>query len=83
MSRTFQFTVSDDIASEIEQYAYGKTGKTPSHWLSDAALVQMSKNPLTAAQYRRVVDKYQDRALTRLWPSALALGGDSEGVERG
>ena len=27
MSRTFQFTVTDDLGDEIEQYVYGKTGK--------------------------------------------------------
>lgn len=45
MPRTFQITVPDEIGAEIEQYVYGKTGKNPAHWLSDAALVTMSKKP--------------------------------------
>lgn len=76
MPRTFQFTVPDEIGAEIEQYVYGKTGKSPAHWLSDAALVAMSKNPLTAAQYKRIEEKYGNGTLTRLSPLALALEGE-------
>ena len=78
MSRTFQFTVNDDIGDEIEQYVYGKTGKAPAHWLSDAALVTMSKNQLTATQFKRIESKYGKAALTRLNPLALALGDIKE-----
>lgn len=74
MPRTFQFTVPDEIGAEIEQYVYGKTGKSPAHWLSDAALVTMSKNPLTVTQYKRIEAKYGERTLTRLNPLALPLG---------
>lgn len=78
MSRTFQFTVNDDLGDEIEQYVYGKTGKAPAHWLSDAALGTMSKNPLTVTQYKRIEAKYGERTLTRLNPLALPLGNEKE-----
>ena len=78
MSRTFQFTVNDDVAAEIEQYVYGKTGKAPAHWLSDAALGAMSKNPLTVTQYKRIEAKYGERTLTRLNPLALPLGNENQ-----
>lgn len=78
MSRTFQFTVNDDVAAEIEQYVYGKTGKAPAHWLSDAALGTMSKNPLTVTQYKRIEAKYGERTLTRLNPLALPLWKEKE-----
>lgn len=73
MSKTFQFTVSDDIALEIEQYVYGKTGKLVSHWLSDAALSMMSKNPLTVQQYNRIVRKYGNATIVRLDVLAVPL----------
>ena len=81
MSRTFQFTVTDDVAAEIEQYVYGKTGKAPAHWLSDAALGTMSKNPLTVTQYKRIEAKYGERTLTRLNPLALPLAGENKQSE--
>ncbi len=79
MSRTFQFTVTDDLGVEIEQYVYGKTGKAPAHWLSDAALGTMSKNPLTVQQFRRIADRYGDKTLARLEPVSGTAKSDKKG----
>jgi len=78
MSRTFRCTFSDDIATEIEQYVYGKTGKTVSHWMTDAILGQASKNPLTVQQFNRIVRKYGDATIIRLEPLAVPLRGEKE-----
>ena len=77
MSRTFRCTFSDDIAAEIEQYVYGKTGKSVSHWLSDAALGTMSKNPLTAQQAARIARKYGEAAIVAQEPLAVPLRGEN------
>jgi hypothetical protein len=58
MSRTFQFTVPDDIGAEIERYIYGKSGLQPSKHLPSMVLTMMAKNPLSGAQIDRVVRKY-------------------------
>jgi len=58
MSRTFQFTVDDQIAVEIEQYIYGKMGLAPPKGLSVLVLAQISKNPLTEAQIARIEKRY-------------------------
>ena len=63
MSRTLQFTVPDDVGSEIEQYIYGKSGLPPSKHLPHIVLTAMAKNPLTAQQKERIVRKYQDAAI--------------------
>jgi hypothetical protein len=78
MSRTFQCTFDDDIAAEIEQYVYGKTGKTVSHWLTDAILGQASKNPLTVPQFNRIVRKYGKATVVRLEPLAVPLDGNKK-----
>ena len=63
MSRTFQFTVSDDIGAEIEQYIWGKYGTTCPKALGQMVLAQMSKNPLTVQQNARIEKKYSDKAI--------------------
>jgi len=63
MSRTFQFTVSDDIGAEIEQYVWGKYGTTCPKALGQMVLAQMSKNPLTVQQNARIEKKYSDKAI--------------------
>lgn len=77
MSRTFRCTFSDEIAQEIEQYVYGKTGKSVSHWLTDAVLGTMSKNPLTAQQTARIVRKYGKAAIVAPEPLAVPLRGEN------
>lgn len=74
MSKTYQFTVDDKIGAEIDQYVYGKTGKPVSHWLSDAALSMMSKNPLTVPQFNRIVRKYGSATIIALDALAVPLG---------
>lgn len=66
MSRTFQFTVSDDIGAEIEQYIYGKFGTTAPKALGQMVLAQMSKNPLTTQQFNRIVKRYGERTTIAL-----------------
>lgn len=70
MSRTFQFTVPDDIGQEIEQHIFAKYGVIPSKALPNLVLGAMAKNPLTAAQIARIVRRYQDRAI--VVPTAIA-----------
>jgi hypothetical protein len=75
MSRTFQFTVDDQIAVEIEQYIYGKMGLSPPKGLSILVLAQISKNPLTEAQIARIEKKYTDEGkIAPACPSATAQG---------
>ena len=73
MSRTFQFTVDDQIANELERYIYGKMGLTPSKGLSTLVLAQISKNPLTEAQIARIEKKYTEAdKIAPVCPSATA-----------
>jgi len=66
MSRTFQFTVSDDIGAEIEQYVWGKYGTTAPKALGQMVLAQMSKNGITQQQYNRIVKRYGERTTISL-----------------
>ena len=75
MSRTFQFTVDDQIADEIERYIYGKMGLNPSKGLSTLVLAQISKNPLTEAQIARIEKRYAGaEIIAPAGPSATARG---------
>lgn len=66
MSRTFQFTVSDDIGAEIEQYIWGKYGTTAPKALGQMVLAQMSKNPITTQQFNRIVKRYGEDTIISL-----------------
>lgn len=66
MSRTFQFTVSNDIGAEIEQYVWGKYGTTCPKVLGQMVLAQMSKNGITQQQYNRIVKRYGERTTISL-----------------
>ena len=73
MSHTFQFTVDDQIAVEIERYIYGKMGLSPAKGISTLVLAQISKNPLTEAQIARVEKKYAEAdKIAPACPSATA-----------
>ena len=73
MRRTFQFTVCDQIAVEIEQYIYGKMGISTSKGIVILVLAQISKNPLTEAQIARIGKKYTEAdKIAPAGPSATA-----------
>jgi hypothetical protein len=66
MSRTFQFTVSDEIGDEIEQYIWGKFGIAPPKALGQMVLSQMSKNTITTQQFNRIMKRYGDKTIISL-----------------
>jgi len=80
MSRTFQFTVSDELAREIVQCAYGK-GKTPSEYIKNAVTTYTEKNTLTTNQKRRILDKYGKESffLSELTLKGLETGQNASG----
>lgn len=82
MSRTFQFTVNDDIGTEIEQHIYGKFGVPPHKAIEQMVLAQMSKNPLTTAQFNRIVRKYGSSTIVRLEPLAVPLSGKDDALSK-
>jgi hypothetical protein len=70
------FTEDDEIAVEIIQYIYAKCGCKPAKALGKIVLTYMTKTPLTAAQWERLVAKYGDDAKAALRPlSASAKSG--------
>lgn len=76
MSRTLQFTVSDEIGAEIEQYIYAKYGVIPSKALPGMVLSVMSKNPLTVPQIVRIEEKYGAATIAKRDSVAVPLGLD-------
>jgi len=74
MSRTFQFTVPDNIGAEIEQYVYAKYGVIPAKALPGMVLALMSKNPLTEVQTDRIEKRYGNEAII----AKKALSGTAE-----
>jgi hypothetical protein len=73
MSHTFQFTVCDQIADEIDKYIYGKMGISTSKGIVILVLAQISKNPLTEAQMARIEKKYAEAdKIAPAGPSATA-----------
>jgi hypothetical protein len=73
MSRTLQFTLPDEIGTELEQYIYGKYGVAPPKALGQMVLSQMSKNPLTVQQCNRIVKRYGKDAVVSLDLLAVPL----------
>lgn len=78
MSKRFQVTFPDEIAAEIEQYAYAKKGALVSRFLWDAAMAELARNALTTGQWARLVEKYGKAAKVSLRPSASMRNGIKE-----
>lgn len=83
MGTKLSFTEFDEIADEIAQYIYAKYGCKTAKALGKIVLTYMTKNPLTAAQWERLVAKYGDGAKTALRPlSASAKTHSKQGKEQ-
>lgn len=72
----YQVTFPDEIAAELEQYAYAKKGASVSRLLYDAVLNEIARTALTAGQWARLVGKYGEDAKASLRPSASMRNGE-------
>ena len=73
--RLFLARFDENFGSEIEQQAYGKGYDSVEKWITHIIAKEVSRNGLTAAQYKRIEERYGERTLTRLRPLAATLRG--------
>lgn len=76
--REFSISYDDPVAIEVEQHAYGKTGKGVREWLYKIIEESMSRNGLSARQFERVVKKYGDATVVRPGGVGVPLEGEKE-----
>lgn len=72
----YQVTFPDEIAAELEQYAWAKKGASVPRLLYDAAINEIARTALTAGQWERLKEKYGDSVKASLKPSASARNGN-------
>jgi hypothetical protein len=76
--RVFSVRYDANVGEEIEQQAYGKGYDSVEKWITHIIAKEVSRNGLTAAQYKRIEERYGERTLTRLRPLAAPLRGNDE-----
>jgi len=76
--REFSVNYDEHVASEVEQHAYGKTGKGVREWLFKIIEESMSRNGLSSRQFERVVKKYGESTIVRPGGVGVPLEGEKE-----